>query len=120
MCPAVGLQPLGRRLFLFFRAGPRRRHGTIWSRFSSVLLSARGQSFSSSLRAVHRGSGWRWTHRAEFLPSLIKNNKTVYYYDLPHELREQIWNHFLSALMLLLEGGKLGAVLLQFPPWFMP
>ena len=31
---------------------------------------------------------------------------------------EQVWARFLSALDPLVEAGKLGAILFQFPPWF--
>lgn len=45
--------------------------------------------------------------------------KNVYYRDLPDELIEELWTRFRSAIAPLGEAGKLGAVLFQFPPWFM-
>jgi uncharacterized protein YecE (DUF72 family) len=47
-----------------------------------------------------------------------KNN--VYYRDLSPELRDEMWQRFASALLPLDSAGKLGVVLFQFPPWFMP
>src|SRR3954453_19268253 len=44
--------------------------------------------------------------------------KTVYPQDLPPQTYEEIWSRFLSALDPLVEAGKLGALLFQFPPWF--
>jgi uncharacterized protein YecE (DUF72 family) len=44
--------------------------------------------------------------------------KNVYPGDLPPATMEQVWERFLSALRPLVEAGKLGAVLFQFPPWF--
>jgi uncharacterized protein YecE (DUF72 family) len=44
--------------------------------------------------------------------------KNVYPDDLPPQTYEEIWTRFLSALDPLVEAGKLGALLFQFPPWF--
>ncbi|MET8232055.1 DUF72 domain-containing protein [Micromonospora sp. NPDC005298] len=44
--------------------------------------------------------------------------KNVYPDDLPAQSYEEVWTRFLSALDPLVEAGKLGAVLFQFPPWF--
>ncbi|MFG1996219.1 DUF72 domain-containing protein [Actinoplanes sp. NPDC048988] len=46
------------------------------------------------------------------------DKKNVYPGDLPAQAYEEIWSRFLSALDPLVEAGKLGAVLFQFPPWF--
>jgi len=44
--------------------------------------------------------------------------KNVYPGDLPPQAYEEIWTRFLTALDPLVEAGKLGALLFQFPPWF--
>ncbi|MET8552055.1 DUF72 domain-containing protein [Micromonospora zamorensis] len=44
--------------------------------------------------------------------------KNVYPDDLPAQSYEEVWTRFLSALDPLVEAGKLGALLFQFPPWF--
>ncbi|MEU8330551.1 DUF72 domain-containing protein [Micromonospora sp. NPDC048839] len=44
--------------------------------------------------------------------------KNVYPDDLPAQAYEEVWTRFLSALDPLVEAGKLGALLFQFPPWF--
>jgi uncharacterized protein YecE (DUF72 family) len=46
------------------------------------------------------------------------DKKNVYPGDLPPQAYEEIWSRFLSALDPLVEAGKLGALLFQFPPWF--
>jgi uncharacterized protein YecE (DUF72 family) len=56
-------------------------------------------------------------HVSESLP--VKK-KTIYYGDLPNELIDAVWNEFRAALRPLKDAGKLGAVLFQFPPWFLP
>ena len=42
----------------------------------------------------------------------------VYLKDVDQEVTEQAWDRFLAALEPLRQAGKLGAILLQFPPWF--
>ena len=42
----------------------------------------------------------------------------VYLKDVDPEVAGQAWDRFLAALEPLREAGKLGAILLQFPPWF--
>lgn len=47
---------------------------------------------------------------------LAKNN--VYVKDLPEEAIDAVWDEFREALLPLDSAGKLGAVLFQFPKWF--
>jgi uncharacterized protein YecE (DUF72 family) len=42
----------------------------------------------------------------------------VYLKDVDPEVADQAWERFLAALEPLRSAGKLGAILLQFPPWF--
>jgi uncharacterized protein YecE (DUF72 family) len=49
-------------------------------------------------------------------PATDKPN--VYPGDLPPQAYEEVWTRFLSALDPLVEAGKLGVLLFQFPPWF--
>ena len=42
----------------------------------------------------------------------------VYLKDLPAATVDDVWGRFLGALAPLHEAGKLGAILLQFPQWF--
>jgi uncharacterized protein YecE (DUF72 family) len=46
------------------------------------------------------------------------DKKNVYPADLPPQAYEEVWARFLSALDPLVEAGKLGALLFQFPPWW--
>jgi uncharacterized protein YecE (DUF72 family) len=52
--------------------------------------------------------------------SLPVDKKTVYYKDLPNELLDAVWSEFRAVLQPLKKAGKLGVVLFQFPPWFLP
>ena len=54
----------------------------------------------------------------EALPSELEGKRNVYRDKLPSELVEEVWQRFRDALMPLHSAGKLGAVLFQFPQWF--
>lgn len=45
-------------------------------------------------------------------------SRTLYYRDLPDEIRSELWQRFRAGLEPLLDAGKLRAVLLQLAPWF--
>ncbi len=54
------------------------------------------------------------------LPASLASRPRVYAKDLPPEILDRVWSHFLDALEPLRTSGKLGAVLLQFPRWVLP
>lgn len=56
----------------------------------------------------------------ETLPVALASKRNVYYKDLPQEVRDALWERFAAALLPLDSAGKLGVVLFQFPPWFLP
>lgn len=47
-----------------------------------------------------------------------EDKKNVYPKDLDDRTIDEVWDRFLSALKPLDDAGKLGALLFQFPPWF--
>ncbi|MFN2587932.1 MAG: DUF72 domain-containing protein [Actinomycetota bacterium] len=47
-----------------------------------------------------------------------EGKKNVYPDDLDPKTIDEVWDRFLSALEPLRAAGKLGALLFQFPPWF--
>jgi uncharacterized protein YecE (DUF72 family) len=47
-----------------------------------------------------------------------EGKKNVYPDDLDDKTIDEVWDRFLSALEPLRTAGKLGALLFQFPPWF--
>jgi len=52
-------------------------------------------------------------------PAAEKTGKDrIYLKDLDPAVADQLWERFLAALGPLRHAGKLGAILLQFPPWF--
>ena len=56
----------------------------------------------------------------ERLPVEVRAKSRIYDRDLPDEVREELWARFAAALLPLDSAGKLGVVLFQFPPWFLP
>ncbi|MGD0114927.1 MAG: DUF72 domain-containing protein [Dehalococcoidia bacterium] len=56
----------------------------------------------------------------ESLGSLAGEKRNLYYRDFPPPVRDEVWRLFADALLPLDSAGKLGAVLFQFPPWFLP
>lgn len=56
----------------------------------------------------------------DVLPPTVGSQKRLYPRDLPPDLYDEVWAIFRDAIEPLVEVGKLGSVLLQYPQWFMP
>lgn len=56
----------------------------------------------------------------EALPASIRDKRRLYTKDLPPELIDEVWRTYREALEPLRASGKLGAILMQYPRWFMP
>jgi uncharacterized protein YecE (DUF72 family) len=56
----------------------------------------------------------------EALPASIASQRRVYPRDLPPEIYDEVWTIFRDAIQPLIDAGRLGSVLLQYPQWFMP
>lgn len=56
----------------------------------------------------------------ESLPGALAKKPSVYVKDVPRDAVDEVWKRFASALLPLDSAGKLGAVVFQFPPWFLP
>lgn len=56
----------------------------------------------------------------QVLPAALAQKANLYPRDLPSDLVDQVWARFASALLPLDSAGKLGVVVFQFPPWFLP
>lgn len=52
--------------------------------------------------------------------STLRGKRNVYYKDLPDELSDELWQRYRRAVEPLRSAQKLGVVLFQFPPWFVP
>ena len=56
----------------------------------------------------------------EALPPDQAAKPRVYAKDLPPDVVDEVWRLFRGALEPLHSSGKLGTILLQYPPWFVP
>jgi uncharacterized protein YecE (DUF72 family) len=57
----------------------------------------------------------------EALPAeVVAEKRNLYYKDVPADVRDAVWERFANAILPLDSAGKLGVVLFQFPPWFVP
>ena len=52
------------------------------------------------------------------LPEELADKKNLYREQLPDAVVDEVWQRFRDALMPLHSAGKLGAVLFQYPQWF--
>lgn len=57
-------------------------------------------------------------HVAEMVDPEVLGKRSIYIDDLPPAAVDAVWEEFRNALLPLDSAGKLGAVLLQFPHWF--
>jgi uncharacterized protein YecE (DUF72 family) len=48
----------------------------------------------------------------------MEQSENLYYQDAPREIKDELWRQFELSLEPLVKAGKLGALLFQFPKWF--
>jgi uncharacterized protein YecE (DUF72 family) len=89
---------------------------------TSALWAARSPAgFTFNIKAFSLLTGHPTKRGAIFKDlrdELPEEKKNVYPTDLSPQAYEEVWTRFLSALDPLVEAGKLGTLLFQFPPWF--
>ena len=61
-----------------------------------------------------------WGDLREQLPQEALDKRNVYPHHLGPELVDEAWRRFSAALRPLHENGRLGAILFQYPAWFVP
>lgn len=61
-----------------------------------------------------------WRDIAEALDPEAAGKRNVYPQHLPAEAVDEVWARFADALEPLHATGRLGSILLQYPPWFTP
>ncbi len=100
-----------------YYAPPSERNSRLW-----VERTPQGFTFNVKAYALLTGH----PVRPERLPPWLRETlaagaaakRTVYRRDVAEEGIERLWDVHRAALEPLREAGKLGAVLFQFPPWF--
>jgi uncharacterized protein YecE (DUF72 family) len=61
-----------------------------------------------------------WPDIREAIKPDARGKRTVYAEHLEPDALEEAWARFVHALRPLADAGRLGAILLQYPPWFTP
>ena len=61
-----------------------------------------------------------WRDIRESLPPDVAGKRTLYPTHLDPDALDEVWARFVDALEPLRQAGKLGAVLMQYPSWFVP
>jgi uncharacterized protein YecE (DUF72 family) len=61
-----------------------------------------------------------WADIRDELAADAADKRRVYPHHLPPDALEEVWARFVDALSPLGDGGHLGTVLFQYPPWFVP
>src|SRR5205085_12075392 len=61
-----------------------------------------------------------WKDIRDRLAPDVAEKRNVYAHHLDPEALDEAWRRFHAALRPLHDGGRLGAILFQYPPWFVP
>ena len=61
-----------------------------------------------------------WPDVADALADEARDKRNVYAHHLPDDAVDEVWARFVDAVRPLIDAGRFGAVLLQYPPWFTP
>ena len=102
-----------------YYALPARRMADLW-----VRRTPEGFTFNVKAFALMTGQPSEVSRLPrelkEALPKDLAAKRRIYAKDLAAELYDAVWATFLDAIEPLRAAGKLGAVLLQYPRWFIP
>jgi uncharacterized protein YecE (DUF72 family) len=61
-----------------------------------------------------------WRDLRDELPADVAGKRNLYPTHLDPDALDEVWLRFVDALEPLVDAGKLGAVLMQYPSWFTP
>jgi uncharacterized protein YecE (DUF72 family) len=61
-----------------------------------------------------------WRDLRDDLPAEVANKRNLYAKHLDPDALDEVWFRFVDALKPLVDAGKLGAILMQYPSWFVP
>jgi uncharacterized protein YecE (DUF72 family) len=102
-----------------YYAPPAEQQARLWAE-----RTPRGFRFDVKAYSLLTGHPTRprtlWKDIREGLSPDIAEKRNVYAHHLNPEVMDEAWRRFGDALQPIHEAGKLGAVLFQYPPWFVP
>jgi len=61
-----------------------------------------------------------WRDLRDELPEEVAKKRNLYAHHLEPDALDEVWARFVDALQPLVKAKKLGAVLMQYPQWFVP
>ena len=96
---------------------PSERNAVLWIQRTPATFTFNIKAYS--LLTNHPTKiGSLYKDLREELPDELLEKRNLYREQLPDAVVEEVWQRFHDALMPLHSAGKLGAVLFQFPQWF--
>lgn len=98
---------------------PSQRNSALWVERTPEGFTFDIKAFSAFTQHPTRPAALPRDLRDE-LPAGLQEQRSLYYADLPAAVQDALWERFAEALLPLDSAGKLGVVLFQYPPWFMP
>src|SRR5947209_2187240 len=100
-----------------YYAPPSERNAALWIDRTPKHFVFNVQAYSLLTNHPTKADGL-YKDLREGLPAELAEKKNLYRENLPGEIVDEVWQRFHDALMPLHSAGKLGAVLFQFPQWF--
>jgi uncharacterized protein YecE (DUF72 family) len=100
-----------------YYAPPSERNAELWIERTPTHFTFNVKAFSLLTNHPTRRDGLYKDIR-ERIPSELAEKRNLYRGQLPEGIVDEVWQRFHDALMPLHSAGKLGAVLFQFPQWF--
>ncbi len=102
-----------------YYAPPSQRQASLWAQ-----RTPDGFRFDVKAYSLLTGHPTRpaslWSDLREQLPPDAREKRNVYAKHLDADALAEAWRRFDEALRPLREAGRLGSVLFQYPPWFVP
>jgi len=96
---------------------PSQRNAVLWIERTPADFTFNIKAYSLLTNHPTRQDSLYKDLRAE-LPDELLEKRNLYREQLPGAVVDEVWERFRDALMPLHSAGKLGAVLFQFPQWF--
>jgi uncharacterized protein YecE (DUF72 family) len=97
-----------------YYALPSRQTATAWAARTPAGFTFNVKAFSLFTHHPTRVSALP----ADLRQAVPTGKDRVYLRDVDQAVADEAWDRFLASLDPLRDAGKLGAILLQFPPWF--
>jgi uncharacterized protein YecE (DUF72 family) len=102
-----------------YYAPPAEQQARLWAERTPAGFSFDVKAYSL-LTGHPTRPGSLWKDLREQLPPEAAEKRNIYAHHLGADALDEAWRRFETALRPLHDADKLGAVLFQYPPWFVP